>query len=235
MSVVVMSEWWSYRLSDFLLFAPATYHRLFELYNAAMWPLHLAALALGLLIAALAWAGLPPALRCVLLAAAWFWVAWAFHLGQYASINWAATWFAAAFVLQGLLLLLAAAAAGWQQAPFPDTPPFVPRSDMAGLGLLVFALAVQPALGLLFGRGWAQSQWFALAPDPTAIGSLGVLLGLPPARRRWLAALLWTVPLLWCVVAGLTLWAMDSADAWLPPAVALFAAGRAWRRERTRP
>jgi hypothetical protein len=42
-----MSEWWTYRLSDFLLFAPNTYYRLFELYNDAIWPLQLAGLALG--------------------------------------------------------------------------------------------------------------------------------------------------------------------------------------------
>ena len=30
----VMSEWWTYRLSDFLMFSPRTYHRLFELHNA---------------------------------------------------------------------------------------------------------------------------------------------------------------------------------------------------------
>ena len=29
-----MSEWWTYRLSNFLLFSPRTYYRLFELYNS---------------------------------------------------------------------------------------------------------------------------------------------------------------------------------------------------------
>ena len=33
-----MSEWWTYSLSDFLLFSPRTYYRLFELYNLAIWP-----------------------------------------------------------------------------------------------------------------------------------------------------------------------------------------------------
>jgi hypothetical protein len=28
-----MSEWWSYRFSDLLMFSPETYYRLFELYN----------------------------------------------------------------------------------------------------------------------------------------------------------------------------------------------------------
>ena len=38
-----MSEWWTYRPSDFLMFAPDTYWRLFELHNAAWWPLGLLA------------------------------------------------------------------------------------------------------------------------------------------------------------------------------------------------
>ena len=33
-----MSEWWTYTLSDFLLFSPRTYHRLFELHNVVMTP-----------------------------------------------------------------------------------------------------------------------------------------------------------------------------------------------------
>jgi hypothetical protein len=38
-----MSEWWSYTLSDFLLFSPRTYYRLFELHNAEWWPAHFVA------------------------------------------------------------------------------------------------------------------------------------------------------------------------------------------------
>ena len=49
-----MAEWWTYSLSDFLLFAPRTYYRLFELTNEALWPAHIAALALGGAILALA-------------------------------------------------------------------------------------------------------------------------------------------------------------------------------------
>ena len=35
-----MAVWLSYTLSDFLLFTPHTYYRLFELYNRAVWPAH---------------------------------------------------------------------------------------------------------------------------------------------------------------------------------------------------
>jgi hypothetical protein len=45
-----MSEWWTYRPEDFLLFSPRVYWRMFELHNAAFWPLHFATLAAGLTI-----------------------------------------------------------------------------------------------------------------------------------------------------------------------------------------
>src|SRR5215467_6334248 len=45
-----MSEWWTYRLSNFLLFSPRTYYRLLELYNAAIWPAQVAAFLVGLAI-----------------------------------------------------------------------------------------------------------------------------------------------------------------------------------------
>src|ERR1700752_2916331 len=46
----LMSEWWTYRPEDFLLFSPRVYWRMFELHNAALWPLQVLALAAGLII-----------------------------------------------------------------------------------------------------------------------------------------------------------------------------------------
>ena len=101
-----MSEWWTYRLSDFLLFAPRTYYRLFELYNIEIWPLHIAAFAVGLTVLWLVWRGgvARGRIACALLAVAWLFVAWAYHRERYAAINWAATWYAAGFAIEGLLL-----------------------------------------------------------------------------------------------------------------------------------
>ena len=50
-----MPEWWTYSLSDFLLFSPRTYYRLFELYNAAVWPGQVLAVAVGTVVAAMLW------------------------------------------------------------------------------------------------------------------------------------------------------------------------------------
>ena len=47
-----MSEWWTYRAVNFLLFSPRVYWRMFELHNAALWPLHVLTLAAGLIITA---------------------------------------------------------------------------------------------------------------------------------------------------------------------------------------
>src|SRR5215471_12712971 len=99
-----MSEWWTYTLSDFLLFSPSTYFRLFELYNAAIWPLQLAAVALGLVSAILLVRGKGARAIAAVLAAAWAWVAVAFLARRYATINWAAVYFAWAFGLEAALL-----------------------------------------------------------------------------------------------------------------------------------
>lgn len=200
-----MSEWWTYRLSDFLLFAPRTYWRQFELLNAQVWPGQMALLLIGVgLVVALARGGVrAQRVAALVIAATWVAVAWAFHLERYAGIHWLAPWFAAAFVLQAVLLA----------ASRPSGPRWVP-----GLAWLAAAVIVYPGLGLLSGRPWSQAEVFGLAPDPTVIGSFGLLLA--QRRRGWW---LWPIPLAWCAVSGATLWAMEDRLAGLPPAAALAA------------
>jgi hypothetical protein len=218
------SEWWTYRLSDFLMFSARTYHRLFELYNAEVWPAHAVALGLGLAMAVAArrvrtWAA--PAVFG-LLALAWCWVAWAFHWQRYATINWAAVWFAAAFAMQAVLFLVAAARAGG--AAVVQAWPSARVAVKWGMALLLFALLAQPLVGVALGRPWREAEVFGIAPDPTVSATLGLLLMLRPALGRHAAAWsLWPVPLLWCAVSGATAWAMDAPDAWLMPAVAMLA------------
>lgn len=226
-----MSEWWSYELSDFLMFSARTYYRLFELYNTALWPIHLLALGVGLALAVVSMRDSPWAARtaCAMLAACWLWVAWAFHLQRYAGINWAASWFAAAFAAQGALLLACAAFGAQLRIRVSGA-----WARLAGLGVLLFALLVQPWLGLALGRSWLQAEVFGLAPDPTAVGTLGVLLLLRPAERpgsalRNAVLALWPIPLLWCLVSGATLWTMQAPDALLLPAAAVLAVFAAWR------
>lgn len=211
-----MPEWWSYRLSDFLLFSARTYYRLFERYNADIWPAQILALLAGLALLACvlranAWNGRAAA---ALLCACWLWVAWAFHLERYAAINWAARYFAAAFMLEALLLLWIGVVRG--RLRFTQAGNATGMLRRAGLCLLLFALFLQPLLGPLLGRPWIQVELFGLAPDPTVAVTLGVLLASNRAAR-----VLLPVPVLWSLVSGATLWTMKAPDALLMPLLAL--------------
>ncbi len=210
-----MPDWWSYRLSDFLLFSPRTYWRLFELHNEALWPLSLVTLALGL--AALALALLRPRhhgrLITILLAILWALVGWSFLWQRYATINWAATYVAPLFALEALLLVII----GGTLDRFVIDQRGVRR--IAGFALVVLGLGY-PLLAPLFGRPWAVAELFGTTPDPTAIATLGFVL---LARGRS-AALLYPIPLLWCIASSVTLWAMDDAQAWVPLAAAVLTA-----------
>jgi len=213
-----MSEWWSYRAEDFLLFSPRVYWRMFELHNAALWPLHLLTLAAGLI--AILLIARPPGSGArwlaLILATSWIFVGWSFLWNRYATINWAAVYVAPAFAVEGVLLLIVS---------LRDGLAFRRRGLAGWTGYLIvgFALAGQPLLTPLQGRGWASSEVFGIAPDPTAMATLGVLL---LARGRLLPVLL-PIPVLWCLLSGITLQTMGEPQAWAPYAVLVLAA-TAW-------
>ena len=202
-----MSEWWTYSLSDFLLFSPRTYYRLFELYNLAIWPTQLAALALGAAILGMlrtraAWQG---RIIMAVLALVWLWVAWAYFLERYETINWAASYFAAGFAVEAALLVFVG---GFRQVSFRLSQ----DASRAGLAISAFAMFLYPLIAPALGRPWTQSETFGITPDPTAIATLGILL-VERGRFRWELSV---VPLIWCALSTATLWAMDSFDALVP-------------------
>ena len=207
-----MSEWWTYRPSDFLLFAARTYYRLLELYNTEIWPLHIVAFAAGVAILALMRSRSPRRGRLIaaILAVCWLWVAWAFHWQRYATINWAASYFAVVFAIEALLLIWIGVVRARLQ--FESTSS---ASVRTGVAIFAFALIAQPLLGLSLGRSWAQLELFGVAPDPTVVATLGLLLA--ASRKSWMAL---SIPMLWCLLGGATLWIMDAADALVLPAVA---------------
>jgi len=199
-----MSEWWTYRLTSFLLFSPRTYHRLFELYNEAIWPAQLAAAALGFAIVALLVGKNRHRDRLVagLLAVCWAWVAWAFLYHRYAQINWVAPWFAAAFAAQALLLVALGVVGG--RAPLDAG-----RAPRIAAALIAATILGYPLLAPLTGRPWITGEAFGVAPDPTAIVTVAAL-AVVRGRLRWL---LLAIPTLWCIVAALTQWAMAAPEA----------------------
>ncbi|MCH2394575.1 DUF6064 family protein [Oceanibaculum sp.] len=213
-----MADWSSYRLEDFILFAPRAYWRLFELHNAALWPVQPLILLLGFGITLLALRGSPRAgrLGLALLAAGWIAVGLLFFWQRYASINWAAPYVMPVFVAETLILLLLAA----RGTVFPGVSHWRLR-EWAGTGLYAYGFFLHPLLPLVFGRPLAQAELAGLAPDPTAIATLGLLCLMP---RGLLSGLALAVPVLWCLVSAATLHAMDEEQALAPLAAALVGA-----------
>ncbi len=206
-----MSEWWTYRPEDFLMFAPRTYWRLFELHNQAAWPAPWLLLAAG-------WAGwwllrcrAPPLRTLALgLALAWAAVGWFFLHGRYAAVFWVMQGAAWVFLMQALGLLALAS-----QGPMGVTPSRPARFG----GALLFGLGAlgQPLLAAAAGRPWMQAEIIGLAPDPTVFATLGLLLCAAPGQgaRRWLYGVLWGLALAWCAVSAATLWTMGSPQGWV--------------------
>jgi len=211
-----MSEWWTYRISSFLLFSPRTYYRLFELYNAAIWPAQIVAFLLGLTILALAvrtQAGLGRWISGAL-AACWLFVAIAFHALRYATINWGAAYFAWLFGLEAALLVWTGVVRGRLRFERPRGV-----AGGVGLGLFLYAVMVEPIVGALLGRAWRAAEIFGVAPDPTAVATLGIVL-IGGRGGRWM---LMIAPVIWCAVTGVFLVAMRAPDAWIAPLAAVVA------------
>ena len=209
-----MDAWWTYGITDLVLFTPETYFRLFQLYHREWWPMQLACLAMAVVILLCLW--LRPArggrVIAILLAASWAWVGWAFLHLRFAPIHWVANWYAVAFFLQALLLLIYGVSRRGMEFESGITV-------RAGIGVVVLlgALLVMPATAHLTGREWMQAELFAMTPDATALATLGLLL----LAKGHVALWLMIIPVAWCFITGATLWALEAPEALILPAGAI--------------
>lgn len=165
----------------------------FVAYNAAIWPAQLVMSVLGLVAVAALWFEQRRSLRLILsiLALMWLWMAIGYHLLFFSRINPAAVIFAAFFGLQATLLGACAFAS--------PALSFRPRRDLTsriGGTVIAYALLVYPVLGVLAGHGLMAGPMFGVAPCPTTIFTIGILLLVRGGWVVWLSV----VPVLWSVV-----------------------------------
>jgi hypothetical protein len=178
-----------------LPFSPEQFFAVFTRYNETVWPMPIALNSAALLSIALlfvpgAW---PSFVITLILALLWAWMAIAYHIAFFTSINPAA-W------LLGMGFLLGSLAFAWHGIARPDLSFRFVRGarGISGAALIVFALVLYPVIGYFLGHRYPAAPTFGL-PCPTTIFTLGLLLFAASPLPK--AVLL--VPLLWAAVGAL--------------------------------
>ncbi len=169
-----------------------------EQYNRAIWPAQIVATGLGLAAVVSVLRPFPGGGRLVgaALAAAWVWIGVAYYLTHMAAIDFTAPALGVLFVIQGALLAWTGALRGRLALGF--------RADAfgwTGIGLVVFAMAAYP----LMAHGWPRAPMVGVAPCPTVIFTIGMLLLVSGRTPLYLVA----IPVLGALYCGATAWLLN--------------------------
>jgi len=180
---------------------------LFAQYNLAVWPVQVLAYVLGIAMVASIWWRPRAADRFVAcgLAAMWLWTGIAYQWMHFAAINPAAFGFAALFVLQGILFIVAAAR-GTLHFGVPDN-----ALAWAGVALVFYAAVLYPLLGRLAGHEYPALPMFGIAPCPVVIFTFGLLLMATTRVSRWLLV----APVAWSLIGGSAAFLLRIPQDWL--------------------
>lgn len=180
--------------SAMLPFTAEQFFDVFRAYNEAVWPAPVLLLALA--VAALVivawqrpWSG---RVVSAILGFFWAWIAVAYHLAHFASINPLAYAFAAVSAAGAGVFVWQGVARGRLRFRFSGS-----ARAVGGAALVSFALLVYPAWSVLAGHRYPAMPTFGL-PCPTTLFTIGMLALLVPPYPRSVAV----VPVLWCLVGA---------------------------------
>jgi len=185
----------------------------FRAYNESIWPAQWILNALALVSLAAAFAGRRRAsqIASLVLAVLWVWTGLVYHARFFRVINPAAIVFAAAFVLQGLMI-------GWFGV-VKEAVRFAARRNAAtavGSLLITYALVVYPLIGRAIGHRYPAAPTFGV-PCPTTIFTLGLFLLAAPALPRMLLI----IPVAWAVVGLSAVLQLGMWEDWGLPVAAI--------------
>jgi hypothetical protein len=178
-----------------LPFSTDQFFAVFAAYNLAIWPAQIIAYILGLTGIAGLWLDRPIGRRLItsILAIFWGWNGAVYHFAHFSSINPAANVFALMFVVQAILFGVAAATSNDLQFKVGQN-----LRSVAGMGFILFALLIYEWLGWLAGHGLMKGPLFGVAPCPTTIFTIGMLLLARGSMVRWLSI----IPVLWALIGS---------------------------------
>jgi hypothetical protein len=193
---------------------PFTAHEflgVFAAYNNALWPMaaalwvFTAAVFCAFIVRERVW--MP--LLTLLLAVHWLWAGLLYHALFFTAVNPAAWFFAALFVVQAVLFLIAARSGGAVRARRGSL------RHVASSALILYSL-VYPAIAWADGFLYPRMPTFGV-PCPTVILTIGFLVAVPAS-----SILLSFIPLAWSLLGMSAVWSFGvHADLALPAAGAL--------------
>ena len=193
-----------------LPFTREQFFDVFAAYNRTLWPVQVGLLALA--IAMIAWS-----LRHHLarwpgwaLAGLWVWAGVAYHAAFFTAINPLAYAFAAAFVVEGVLLARATYARGLRFMMPRDL-----TSRIVGGVLMGYALVGYPLVALATGQSYPAMPTFGV-PCPMVIFTFGLL--------AWSTRATWTIlviPVAWALIGISAATQLGVPEDWGLPVAAL--------------
>jgi hypothetical protein len=189
-------------------------------YNRAIWPAPIIAGLLALALLLTVWhrdagsgAVVVTRLTGIAVVTAWLWTGAVFFGRHAVAIDFMAPVYAAQFLLQALLL-------AWSRVGHSGIA-LQPPEGSAGwtaATLLAYAVIGYPLLAVIVGDGLVSAHIVGVAPGPTAVLTLGLLLaGRAP---RHLAVL----PVIWTLIAGGLAWELGIAEEMVLPVLGVAAA-----------
>jgi len=175
-----------------LPFTTEQFLEVFRLYNETVWPMQIIFyfLAIYCLYSIFRKSAFSDKLIFLFLVIIWLWMGIVYNIIFFSEINIAAYLFGSLFILQALVFAYEGLIENRLMFEFTGS-----IYNYTGAILVIFALAVYPVLGYLFGHRYPYSPTFGL-PCPTTIFTLGLLLFL----KGRIPYLLTAIPFVWSLI-----------------------------------
>ncbi|PKN65800.1 MAG: hypothetical protein CVU54_18550 [Deltaproteobacteria bacterium HGW-Deltaproteobacteria-12] len=175
---------------------PFTVEQFFDIfgtYNTAIWPVQILAYILGVVVLILAFRDSNLSARVIsgILALFWIWMGTFYHIMHFSAINSAAWIFGIFYILQGLLFIILGVIFGKLAFRFTLKP-----LSIIGACFILYAMVIYPLLGISFGHNYPRAPMFGVAPCPTTIFTLGILLWTTKSVPGYLLV----IPFLWSII-----------------------------------
>jgi hypothetical protein len=164
----------------------------FEKYNLSVWPMQIVLVLIAILAMSLSvWKiNRSDKMIGIALGFLWLWIGIVYHFAYFTSINKAAYFFGALYIIQGLLFLFAGSMKSRLSFKFQ------PNSyGIVGGLFILYSFIIYPGLGYFFGHVYPQNPTFGL-PCPTTIFTFGLLLWTDKIVPKYLLA----IPLIWSII-----------------------------------